>query len=346
MLLASAPAAVLTAFAGHAVVSQITSPADPGPVGPGRAGGPAGREDGRDATVDLERHITGFVSRFGGNGGYHPPDRAERRTVADGLRLLLDGRREDAARRLAAAGYGVRTLTDRATGRRYAEIADLAEPADGSPAGEDSAGGSPAGRGWGRVYVDLGGGDRAGAEPGGGGPGGDGTARWSVQVPHPAADRGTERLGAAVLRGTPGGVLVVAGAHREAGRGDAADVAHRRDTVFHAVCAELASRGVPGVQLHGFADDSVPGYDAVVSTGRGDDGREEARTLARGLRRNGLEVCRAWARRCELAGRGNEQGKRFAAEGVPFLHVELAHAVRSDGERARRAVGALTEITG
>ncbi|WP_327189707.1 hypothetical protein [Streptomyces xinghaiensis] len=324
MVLACAPAAVLTVFAGHAMVSQLTAPED---GRPGGSGGPADGPADRGAAIDLERHITGFTARFGRDGGYRPPDRGERRAVADGFGLLLDGRREKAARRLAEVGYEVRTVTDRATGRTYAEIADPAEPA-GPP---DAAGGSRADRGWGRVYIDLSAG---------------GTPRWAVQVPHPVADRDTERLGTAVLRGSPGGVLVLAGAHREAGRGDAADVAHRRDTVFHAVCAELAARGVPGVQLHGFSDDSVPGYDAVVSTGRGDDGRGEARALVRGLRRNGLEVCRAWARPCKLAGRSNAQGKRAAAEGVPFLHVELARTVRSDGERARRAVGALTETTG
>lgn len=267
---------------------------------------------GPEIRADLERHVTSFTSAFGPHGGYRPPARDERRAVADGVGLLLDGRREEAARRLSSVGYGMLTLTDRATGRRYAEIAE----SDGSGAGT--------GRGWGRVYIDL-----------------DSPPRWSVQVPHPVADHDTERLGVAVLRGAPGGVLVLAGAHRRAGRGDEADVAHRVDTVFHAVCGELVDRGMPGIQVHGFADDSAPAYDAIVSTGRGEDGREEARGLARELRDGGLEVCRAWARRCPLEGRSNRQGRRAAAEEVPFLHLEFSRSVRDDEERRTRTAEAV-----
>nr|WP_238420462.1 hypothetical protein [Streptomyces taklimakanensis] len=262
--------------------------------------------------VDLERRITDFTSTFRRDGGYRPPDRAARRTVADGVGLLLDGRWRDAARRLSSVDYDLLVLTDRTTGRRYAEVA------------EDL----PTARGWGRVYVDL-----------------DAPPRWSVQVPHPVADRDTERLGVGVLRRTPGGVLVLAGAHRAAGSGDEADVAHRRDTVFHAICDELVDRAMPGLQVHGFADDSAPEYDAIVSTGKGDDAVAEARALARALRADGLEVCRAWTRRCPLEGRTNRQGRRAAAEGVPFLHLEFARGVRRDEERTARVVEALATVT-
>ncbi|MEK8143306.1 hypothetical protein NKH18_17715 [Streptomyces sp. M10(2022)] len=120
----------------------------------------------------------------------------------------------------------MRTLTDTVTGRRFAEVSDRV--------GEGR-------RGWGRVYVALG-------TP----------ATWSVQVPHPVADAYSDTLGVGVLRGTPGGVLVLAGAHRRAGVHGAADVAHRRDSVFHAICAELTARRMPGIQVHGYADRSAP----------------------------------------------------------------------------------------
>ncbi|WP_410538174.1 hypothetical protein [Streptomyces sp. KL2] len=265
--------------------------------------------EGRETRVDLERRVTSFTAAFGPHGGYRPPARDERRAVADGVGLLLDGRREEAVRRLSSVGYGLLTLTDRVTGRRFAEVAEA---------------GGGTGRGWGRVYLDL-----------------DSPPRWSVQVPHPVADRDTERFGVAVLRGTPGGVLVLAGAHRRAGRGNEADVAHRSDTVFHVVCGELVERGMPAVQAHGFADDSAPGYDAIVSTGRGEDGRDEARELTRVLRDGGFEVCRAWARRCPLEGRTNRQGRRAAVEEVPFLHLELSRSVRDDEELRTRTAEAV-----
>ncbi|WP_344326796.1 hypothetical protein [Streptomyces macrosporus] len=269
------------------------------------------RPDRPDVRVELERRITDFTASFTEDDRYRPPEREERRAVADGVGLLLDGRRKEAARRLSDAGFGLLTLTDRPTGRRFAEISEHTD--DGGP-----------GRGRGRVYVDL-----------------DNAPRWSVQVPHPAADLDTERLGVGVLRGAPGGVLVLAGAHRGAGRDGAADVAHRRDTVFHAVCDELLARGMPGIQVHGFANDSAPEYDAIVSTGRGEDGLREARELARALDADGLEVCRAWARPCELAGRTNQQGRRAAAERVPFLHLEFNRKTRADEERVDRVVAAM-----
>ncbi|UQX01690.1 hypothetical protein [Streptomyces sp. RerS4] len=257
--------------------------------------------------------------------------------------------------RLSEVDYRLDTFTDAPSGRRYAEVADAAVGSGRSGRG--------AGRGWGRIYVDL-----------------DGPARWSVQVPHPLADRDTERLGAEVLRGAPGGVMVLAGAHREAasgagGRGegdedaspekDPADMAHRTDSVFHAVVTELTRRGLPGIQLHGFADSSAPGARAVVSTGAGDAAGAEAAALADalegawGARRGRVEgrvrgapdgrgaaaVCRAWADPCPLAGRTNQQGRLAAERGTRFLHLELARAVRSDAGASAGAVRAITYVT-
>lgn len=295
------------------VVLNVTTSRDGSAEGPDPRGGVP--TEGAGGAVDLERRIAGLALRLDEDGGYRPPTRAERRTVAEGVGLLLDGRRDAAARRLSEVDLQLSTVTDSATGRRYAEIADRAE--DG-----------PAPRGWGRVYVDLA--QRAG---------------WSVQVPHPVADEDTERLGVAVLRGTPGGVLVVAGAHREAGKGNAADVAHRRDTVFHAVCDELTRRGLPALQLHGFARSTAPGLDAVVSTGRGDDARGEGRELADALRDRGYDVCRAWARDCPLEGRTNVQGRAAAEARVPFLHVELSRPIRTEPDGRRRAADAFAVVT-
>ncbi|WP_326817909.1 hypothetical protein OIE61_30165 [Streptomyces sp. NBC_01762] len=51
--------------------------------------------------------------------------------------------------------------------------------------------------------------------------------------------------------------------------------------------------------------------------------------------------CRAWSHRCALEGRSNERGRRAAAGGVPFLHMEFSRSVRDDEYRMRRAVAAL-----
>ncbi|MFD8141798.1 hypothetical protein [Streptomyces sp. NPDC059708] len=297
--------------------------------------------------TDLLDRVTRFTSGFGVRGGYRAPDEAERSALLGGVTSLFDGDVEKARTRLAEVDYGVDTFTDGPGGRRYAEVADAA------------ARSGPAGRGWGRVYVDL-----------------DAPVRWSVQVPHPIADQDTERLGVAVLRGAPGGVMVLAGAHRRAagapgaGEGDGeegegtgdgnapggggtgkdggtgeADMAHRTDSVFHAVIAELTRRGLPGIQLHGFADSTVPGAGAVVSTGAGAAAAADAARLATELASRGVHPCRAWSAGCRMSGRGNAQGRLAAELGTRFLHVELARSVRVDPGRREEAAHAIASVT-
>lgn len=270
----------------------------------------------RPKGTDLEHRITSYTARFRAGTGYRPPRRADREAVAKAVGLVLDGHPQQARTRLAAVNFDLRTLTDNATGRQYVEVAD--RTASG-----------PRPRGWGRVYIDL-----------------SAPARWSVQVPHPVADARTEQLGVAVLRSTPGGVLVLAGAHRRAGAGDSADVAHSRNTVFAAVCAELARRHLPGLQVHGFADKSAPRYNVIVSAGsaaRPD--RTDANALTSNLRKRGFAVCRAWLRSCPLEGKTNVEASEAAKRGSRFLHVEFAHTVRTHPRALARAVKALATVT-
>ncbi|WP_406502974.1 hypothetical protein [Streptomyces sp. NBC_00212] len=265
--------------------------------------------------AELERRIAEFAAPFHADSGYREPSPTDRRAMAESVGLVLDGKREEAGRRLSHVGYQLRTLVDAETGRTYAELSDRSESV-------------PAPRGWGRVYIDL-------SSP----------VRWSVQAPHPVSDARTERLGAHVLLGSPGGVLVIAGAHRDAGRGNSADVAHRRDTIFAAVCDELAKRGLPGIQVHGFADGSDPDHDVIASTGTGTAGRADGKSLANALLGQGFQVCRAWARSCPLEGTENVEGRKAAAEDVPFLHVEFSNTVRTDDASTRRAIAAVDTLT-
>ncbi|GHE01519.1 hypothetical protein [Streptomyces alanosinicus] len=267
------------------------------------------------APIDLAREVADYTGRFGPGHGYRQPGRADREDIASAIGMLLDGQRKQAEQRLSQRDFTVRTVVDRPSGRRLVEVADRTDAAV-----------TP--RGWGRVYLDL-----------------DHHPSWSVQVPHPGFDLGTEQLGVRVLRGSPGGILVIAGAHRKAGVGNSADVAHRTDTVFHAICAELARRGMPGIQLHGFAASAAPDYDVIASTGAGTAAQPEGRELADALRGHGFAVCRAWVRSCPLEGRTNVQGHAADADHVPFLHVEFSPTVRAGGQPAERAAAAIAEIT-
>ncbi len=260
----------------------------------------------------MNQRVIAYARQAADRAPYRPPSAADRERLARGVGRLLDGDRPGAERALADAGFRVTRLTDAVSGRRYDEVA--------------ARGSGPEAR-WGRLYVSAGAG-----------------IRWSVQVPHPVADRHTEDLGARLLEDTPQGALVLAGAHRTAGRGDAADVAHRTDSAFHAIVRELQKRDVPGVQLHGFAQTRSRPYDAVVSTGAARASTEDAARLAALMESRDLRVCRAWSAPCPLEGTTNVQGRSAQRHGAPFLHVELAPKARSAAPETREATRARTAL--
>ena len=251
--------------------------------------------------------LAGTVRDFAGGrepgSPYRPPDTAERSGVVRALGLALAGDADGARSALAPFGFGYRVDTDRETGRRY------------GIAVQESTGE----RAWGLYLVDLG-----------------APSEVVVEVPHPNADLLTEDVGLALFRARPGAVLAVAGTHRQAANG-AGDVAHRADSMFHAVVTGL---GLPQVQLHGFDNASLPGVDVVLSTGAGGV-TARAKEVADAM--GGLRVCRAWAERCgKLEGSRNAQGRSAAESGTAFLHVELSRAVRDDPARWRQVVAALS----
>ncbi|MBB3076364.1 hypothetical protein FHS41_002841 [Streptomyces violarus] len=262
--------------------------------------------------VDLRSRILTYTADLEPGTTYAPPDDTQRERVAESVGHLLDGDATEAERLLAPLGLKLTRLTDTESGRRYDEIA-AARPGRAER--------------WGRLYLTA-----------------DSGVRWHAQVPHPVSDRDTERLGIRLLEDNPGGSLVLAGAHREAGRGDAADVAHRADSVFHTIVVELQKRDVPGVQLHGFARDSDRPYEAVLSTGAARSTLTEAAALADGMEADGLRVCRGWSARCPLEGTANVQGKAAERHHAKFLHVELSPKARGDGTDADAAARALSGL--
>jgi hypothetical protein len=262
--------------------------------------------------VDLRSRILTYTAALEPDAGYSAPDDTQRERVAESVGHLLDGDATKAERLLDPLGLKLTRLTDTESGRRYDEIA-AARPGRAER--------------WGRLYLTA-----------------DSDVRWNAQVPHPVSDRDTERLGVRLLEDNPGGSLVLAGAHREAGRGDAADVAHREDSLFHAIVVELQKRDVPGVQLHGFAKDSERPYDTVLSTGAARSTLTEAAALADGMQADGLRVCRSWSARCPLEGTTNVQGKAAERHHARFLHVELSPKARGDGTDADAAARALSGL--
>ena len=163
-----------------------------------------------------------------------------------------------------------------------------------------------------------------------------------IEVPHPNSDLHTEEIGLALYQAVPGSVLAVAGTHRRVDDG-AGDVAHRTDSMFHAVAGDFAERGLPQIQLHGFHDDNLPDADVVISPGAGDAG-DAVRRVADRIDDADFEVCRSWRQDCgRLEGTTNEQGRDAARQGTPFVHVEISRSIRDDRDAWSRLVRAIAQ---
>jgi hypothetical protein len=258
--------------------------------------------------TDLGAEVRRFAAGLDDDDPYRPPEDAERRRLLSGLRALEAG---ESPREAEDLGFTARTGVDEQTGRPFGLLVN--------PAGE---------RAWGWYLVDR-----------------SAPVRQVIEVPHPNSDLRTEEIGLALYRAVPGSVLLVAGTHRRAGNDadDAGDVAHRTDSMFHAVARDLARRGLPQIQLHGFHDDNLPDTDVVISPGAGKAG-DTVRRLADHLADEDFEVCRSWREDCgRLEGTKNEQGREAAAQDTPFVHVEISRTIRNDREAWSRLVGALAD---
>jgi len=247
---------------------------------------------GRVALDGLGSWLYGRLTAMSPAGPYRPPSAAERAAGAAGLRAVVRG---SFAPELAMLGFDVAAGVD---GRPYTVVA-------GEPGTE---------RAWGAVVLD-----------------GSGPPRRVIAVPHPIADRLTAWLGLELFRAMPGSALLMAGTHRRAG-GGAADVAHRTDSMFHAFAEVLAEHAPAELQPHGYAAETLPDYDAIVSPGLAAlTGAHEA--LRDALVAQGFRVRPEWTG--PLDGSTNVQGAAAAARGSSFLHLELAPALRGDaGSRA------------
>ncbi|MGC4848994.1 hypothetical protein ACLQ3F_17255 [Micromonospora sp. DT15] len=263
------------------------------------------QQRGPDPEVLIDE-LTAGLSR---DNPYRDPDTEERATARRAARSLVTepNAANDLDQVFGDLGFRAHHGTDPVTDRPFALYL-----ADGS---DD--------RSWGAVLVDR------------------GTApRTVIEVPHPGFDINTEKLGLAVHRKTPGSVLLVAGAHRQAADSDA-DVAHNDRSLFHTLATEFARNDLDQIQLHGFADRNLPTSDAVVSTGSAPV-TPVARRIADGLSGAGLNACRAWVRKCgQLEGKTNQQGRAAAELEAVFVHLELSWSVRRDAEARGRVADVL-----
>ncbi|GAA4553417.1 hypothetical protein [Amycolatopsis samaneae] len=273
-----------------------------------RGGEETPRPVAHSSVASLDTLVGDFVGGLSADQPYRPPKAAERRAGQEGFAKVLDaGKAVPSA--LDGLGFSVRDGVDAKTGRPYT----IAVNESGTE------------RAWGMYVIDR------SAPP-----------SLVTEVPHPAFDLRTELAGLDHFRQVPGAVLMIAGAHRKAGGGQA-DVAHEENSMFHVIATTLMTRKLAQVQLHGFGDDSQPGTDIVLSTGAGRAGAPAFRAADR-LREHGFAVCRGWDQTCPgLEATTNAQGKAAAEAGTVFLHVEMSRTVRDSATRRGDVVRALVE---
>jgi hypothetical protein len=243
--------------------------------------------------ADLDDIVAARVSRMGPSDPYRDPKSKERSAARDATELLLAGgdpaRAEDL---LDGIGYRVVHGVDTVDERGFTFY--LADQKTG----------------WAGLLVDP-------STP----------ISSVIEVPHPAYDLNTEKLGVTLFRRLPGTAMLIAGAFRQADDNQA-DVAHNDRSMFQVFSEVFAEHQITQLQLHGFAQRSLPGEDAVVSTGSAPH-NDLAVRIARELKAEDLRTCRAWVSRCVgLEGTTNVQGSAADEHGSEFVHLELSWSVR------------------
>ncbi|MFI9381713.1 hypothetical protein [Kutzneria sp. NPDC052558] len=259
--------------------------------------------------IDLAERASQFAGALEADAPYRPPTVREGRTALDGLIPLLTGGKDTQSemKTLTPLGFTVTDGRDTVSGRHFTLAAS--QPGDE--------------RGWGMYLADYG-----------------ATPKLVIEVPHPNFDLDTEQVGVQLYRALPGSAVLIAGAHRRAANG-LADVAHNANSLFNLVATQLARRGLPQVQLHGFDDDSLPGIGVVVSGGSTKHTALHERIADR-IEADGTVVCRAWQQSCgHLEGTTNVQGQAADSMGAVFAHIESDSEIRSRPELRDRLVAAL-----
>ncbi len=262
------------------------------------------------ATIDPDVTLSSIVAAASPDERYADPTRAEREVGGVGLARLAIGDVTGAAGLLEPLGFTVAAGVDVATGRRLAMAV--------------SETGNTTKRRWGVYIIDL-------SAPLG----------LCVAVPHPRSDERCELLALRLWRAVPGSMLAMASVHRNAAHGHA-DHAHNSESVFHRLWAGvLGPRGVPQVQIHGFAN-STASEEVAVSVGVGPLTATAVR-VADAIAATGLITTRNWdgTADIDLSATKNVQGIAAEAGGWVWVHIEHRKSVRDDEAKWHPAIDAV-----
>lgn len=174
-----------------------------------------------------------------------------------------------------------------------------------------------------------------------------------LQIPHSYFDVGTLPLGVELFELLEARAMMVNTVHRyratdgekpPKGEHSTTDMAHAERSAYLALHDALVARRpeLLTIQLHGFADDAVPGVDVILS---GSKTRLDPRPIAERLRAALPDVqVRAYPHDVDkLGGTTNVEARTSRRRGSEFLHVEMSRSMRQrlgaeDGAAARRAL--------
>jgi len=247
------------------------------------------------ALVDPGTTLSSVVAGVSPDQSYVDPTAAEREAAGTGLARLAIGDLAGATELLGPLGFTITDGVDQATGRRFATA--LSETATA--------------RAWGVYLADL-----------------SAPLRLCVAVPHPRSDARCEQLALRLWRAVPGSMLAMAAVHRDA-VGKTADHSRNTASVFHHLwTTALGPRGVPQVQIHGFADTTAP-EQVAVSTGVG-PATPAAVRIADEIAATGLATTRSWegTTHPRLRATTNVQGIAADSNDWIWVHVEHNRTVR------------------
>lgn len=245
--------------------------------------------------VDPGVTVTSVAVGVSPNQPYTAPTAGERVDACNGVARLAIGDLAGATTLLGRLGFTVTTDVDPATGRRYATAVSETATA----------------RAWGLYVADL-----------------SHLLGLCIAVPHPKSDTHCEQLALRLWQAVPGSMLAMAAVHRNASSGEA-DHSQNTASVFHHLwTAVLGPRGVPQVQIHGFADATAT-EQVVVSTGAG-PATPAAVRIADEIAATGLVTTRNWdgTANTNLDAITNQQGIAANTDSWIWVHVELNRTVR------------------
>lgn len=176
----------------------------------------------------------------------------------------------------------------------------------------------------------------------------NGTPKLIIQAPHPIYDENSERIALEIWRRTPNSLLIVAGAHRQAGgpggTGSSqglADPPWNVGSMFHKVTEHFMP--LPQLQVHGFNNSTAPNHDVVLSSGSA-PARQPLIRLADAIEATGLRVARVWEGFDELTAIGNRQSILAKNAGTAFMHMETNRTLRMSQSMTQTLISAVCSV--